>query len=327
MPKRKAPRKGSLAFAPRKRAKRIYPRVKNWPCSEKIKMMGFSGYKVGMTHVIIMDTRKNSPTHGEEISIPVTIIECPPLKVLGIRFYQKSTTGLKVLTEVWDESVKKDGDLSRKVKIGNLKSKENFAKIEKEMDKIQDVRVIIKTQPRQSGLGKKKPEIFEIGIGGKDIKEKLNFSKEILGKEVKINNVFKEGEYVDTIAVTKGKGTQGVVKRFGVKIQVRKAKKHIRHIGTLGSERPGRVLWTVPMAGQMGFFTRTEFNKRIIKIGEDGKEITPKSGFINYGIIKGNYVLLEGSVPGSRKRLIILRHAIRPPKIPFLPTEIKQIKK
>jgi len=75
----------------------------------------------------------------------------------------------------------------------------------------------------------------------------------------------------------------------------------------------------------MGFQTRTEVNKRILKIGEDGKEITPKSGFINYGLIKGDYVLIEGSLPGSKKRLIRLRSAIRPPKVPLLTTEIKRL--
>ena len=81
------------------------------------------------------------------------------------------------------------------------------------------------------------------------------------------------------------------------------------------------------MAGQLGFFKRTEYNKRILKIGEDGKEIVPKSGFVNYGIIKGDYVVLEGSGPGPRKRLIVLKSAIRPPKIPVLTSEIRHIEK
>jgi len=73
-------------------------------------------------------------------------------------------------------------------------------------------------------------------------------------------------------------------------------------------------MFTVPRAGQLGFFQRTEYNKRIIKIGFDGKEITPKGGFHRYGVIKGPYILLKGSVPGPPKRLIRLRHAVRGPE-------------
>jgi large subunit ribosomal protein L3 len=64
----------------------------------------------------------------------------------------------------------------------------------------------------------------------------------------------------------------------------------------------------------MGFHQRTEYNKCILKIGTDGKEITPKGGFIRYGIIRGAYMLIEGSIPGPEKRPIRLRYAVRPPK-------------
>jgi large subunit ribosomal protein L3 len=101
--------------------------------------------------------------------------------------------------------------------------------------------------------------------------------------------------------------------------------KHHRQIGTLGSQSPGRVRWTIPRAGQLGFFQRTEYNKRLLKIGEDSKEINPSSGFTNYGIVKSSFILLEGSIPGSRKRLVMMRPAIRPPKMQFLPAEIKEI--
>jgi large subunit ribosomal protein L3 len=64
-----------------------------------------------------------------------------------------------------------------------------------------------------------------------------------------------------------------------------------------------------------------------LKIGEKGEEVTPKGGLKNYGVIKSNYLLLEGSVPGPKKRLIRLRAAIRPPKVRFLVPEIKEIVK
>jgi large subunit ribosomal protein L3 len=53
-----------------------------------------------------------------------------------------------------------------------------------------------------------------------------------------------------------------------------------------------------------------------VKIGENGEEITPKGGFLNYGIVRNDYVLLKGSVPGPKKRLVRLSRAIRaPPKL------------
>ncbi|MEM5773221.1 MAG: 50S ribosomal protein L3 [Candidatus Aenigmatarchaeota archaeon] len=323
MPAIKRPKKGSQAFYPRKRAKRIYPAISTYPETEKPKLLDFAGYKAGMTQVILIDNVKSSPTFGQEVAVPATVIECPPLKVLGIRAYKTTTKGLQVLGEAWAKDLPKW--IERKVKA--KPSEEKISEIEKKLEKISKIRLIVSTQPKSSGLGKKKPEIFEIEVGGKDAKEKFDFAKQLLGKEIKASEVFKQGEYVDVIAVTKGKGTAGPVKRFGVFIQSRHAKEKRRHVGTLGQEQPGKVRHTVPMAGQLGFQTRTEFNKRILKIGEDGKEITPSSGFKRYGLIKSDYILIEGSVPGPKKRLIRLRAAIRPPKLKFLIPEIKEVVK
>jgi large subunit ribosomal protein L3 len=322
MPEIRKPRRGSLAFWPRKRAKRIYPAISSYPESEKTKLLAFAGYKAGMTQIIIVDNKKGSPTFGQEVAIPTTVLDCPPLKVIGLRAYVMTSKGLKVFSEAYAKDLPKD--LERKVKV--KPNEENLKKIEEKIEKISKIRAIACTQPKLSGIGKKKPEIFEIEVGGKNIREKFEYAKKLLGKEVSISDVFREGEFVDVIAVTKGKGTAGPVKRFGVKIQPRKAKKKLRHVGSLGQERPGKVRHTVPMAGQLGFWTRTELNKWLVKIGK-GEEINPKGGFKRYGIIKATYALLAGSVPGPKKRLIMLREAIRPPRIKFLPPQIKEIVK
>jgi large subunit ribosomal protein L3 len=57
-----------------------------------------------------------------------------------------------------------------------------------------------------------------------------------------------------------------------------------------------------------------EYDKRILKIGDDGREMTPKGGCRRCGVIGGPYVLIKGSVPGPVKRLIRLRHAVRGPE-------------
>jgi large subunit ribosomal protein L3 len=50
-----------------------------------------------------------------------------------------------------------------------------------------------------------------------------------------------------------------------------------------------------------------------MKVGNNGAEITPKGGFLRYGVINSDYVTLKGSVPGTRNRLVIMRLAVRPP--------------
>ncbi len=317
------PRRGSLAFWPRKRASRIYPQLTAYAESEKPKVSAFAGYKAGMGQLIVLNTQKGTPTFGMEVALPVTILDCPPLRVVGIRVYENTVKGLRAMDEVWIKDLPKE--LERKIKIVATKTEEKIGKMESALNKISKLRLIVVTQPRLSGIGKKKPEIFELEVGGRDAKEKFDFAKQILGKEIGAKDVVKEGELIDVVAITKGKGTAGPVKRFGVRIGTRHAKKKLRHVGSLGQERPGKVRHTVAMAGQLGFQRRTELNKRVLKVGEKGNEITPKSGFKHYGVLKNGYVVVEGSVPGARKRLIMLRSAIRPSKVKLLAREIREV--
>ena len=325
MPGIKTPRHGSLGFYPRTRAVRIYPALTTYPKEDKPKVLGFAGYKTAMLHAIVVDSKKTSLTSGQEVSVPITVLECPPIKVAGIRAYKNTVNGLAVFTEALTKDITKE--LERKINVSGFKTEEKLAQIEKNLDKISKIRLIVCTQPKLTGIEKKTPEIFELEVGGSVIKEVFDFAKNMLGKDVSVKDVTKEGELVDVIAVTKGKGMSGPVKRFGIRIQVRKAGKKRRHTGTLGQERPGKVRHTVPMAGQLGFFTRTELNKRVLKIGERGEEITPQQGFKHYGKLKDNYLLLEGSIPGGSKRLVLFRPSIRPQKLKFYLPEIKEIVK
>jgi len=355
MPARRKPRAGSLQFYPRKRAKRIYPRMNTYPSIDeskldKPKLLAFAGYKAGMLQILRKDTTKGSPTFGDDIVVPATVLDCPPVVAVGVRAYTSSPSGLSIITEAWADKLPKGFELKRKsvkttktkkttAKTKKKEKKEGkekagasvqFAKMKKESENISSLRLIVATQPKLVGFGKKTTDVFEIEIVGKSTEDKLKFAQEILGKGVKATDVLREGELVDTIAITKGKGTAGPVKRFGVTIQTRHAKGKRRHVGSLGQEQPGRVRWTVPMAGQLGFQQRTEHNKRVLKINDSpdaGKEITPDSGFKSYGAIKGPYIILEGSVPGPRRRLIFLRAAIRPGRGKFVLPEIKEIVK
>ena len=98
MPKINRPRRGSLAFSPRKRAKSPIPKYQSWPLYEGAPVLqGFAGYKVGMTHVIMVDDHKSSPTEGKEIMVPVTVVEVPSMKVAAIRAYSRDTNGKHAL--------------------------------------------------------------------------------------------------------------------------------------------------------------------------------------------------------------------------------------
>jgi large subunit ribosomal protein L3 len=267
---------------------------------------------------------------------PVTIIEVPPLILIGIRVYNEDEYGKFIIGELYSSEY--DNYLTRKINIPNLEKsdvKETKKEILKQITEKCEIRGIFQTQPYKTSLPRKKPDIIEIKINSiNQPKEEFNFAFKKLGKEIKVRDVVTEGELVDVISVTKGKGFQGPVKRFGIKILTRKNSKVKRAVACIGPWHPARVLYTVPRAGQLGYHQRTEYHKRVMLIGENEEEINPKGGFIRYGKIQGDYLLLLGSVPGPKKRLIRLRKTIRPlssfivsaPEITFISRESQQRK-
>ncbi len=330
------PRRGSIAYSPRIRARSEIPRVRAWPPSKEPKLMGFAGYKAGMTHLIMRDEVPNSLTNGMEISVPVTIMEAPAMKVAAIRIYKNTTYGASAIAEAWTTEL--DKELNRAIAVPKKHDLPSaLAKIEQLIKDgvAKDLKVIMYTLPEKvTGIPKKKPEIMENNIGGTDIKARFEYAKTLLGKAVSISDVFKNGEIIDLLAITTGKGTQGPIKRWGIQLQKSKHSRagSVREIGTLGPWHPSHVSWRVPQLGQTGYHQRTEFNKRIMQIGKDGKTVTPEGGFLNYGIVRNDYIIIKGSVPGPTKRLVRLRPAIRPgkqvqapaPEITYISLESKQ---
>ena len=230
--------------------------------------------------------------------------------------------GMVAIGDAFAENI--DVKVRKALTLPKQANKEAMKKIESDSE-LCDVRVLVLTSPSKTGFGKKKPELMEIAVGGKDAKAKLEYAKGILGKEVKASDSVKEGEYFDTVSVTTGKGWQGAVKRFGVSMQRRKATGRYRHVGTLGPWHPAFVMYTVPMAGQMGYHHRTEHNKRVVKVGIAKDRITPDGGFLNYGVVKNDYLLVKGSLGGPMKRLIRLRKAVRMQDVKLSKPEIKFI--
>ena len=325
--KQNAPRHGSLAFLPRGRAASPNGRLRSWPetKSDSPNLLGFVGYKAGMSHIFYIDDKQGSPNFGKEIMSPVTILDAPPLQVCGVRTYKKDEYGTKTLNEAWME--KPPEDLHRLVSLPEkFNTEEMLKETEGNLDKASELRLITITQPRLSGTPKKKPDMMEIKVGGGKIKDQLEYAKKLLGKTVSAIDVFKEGQHVDAISVSKGKGFQGPVKRMGVAILPHKSRKLMRGVASIGPWTPHRTLYYVARAGQMGYHQRTEYNKRIMKIGADGKEVSPKSGFLRYGPVKGPYIMINGSIAGASKRLIRLRQPMRGPrKMPAEPPKIAYV--
>ncbi len=297
------PRRGSMQFWPRSRAKHMIARIRYWPAESKVKPLGFIAFKAGMTHLMVNDNRPKSMTKGESIMVPSTILECPPLTVMGVAFYKRTINGWQKIASILAPKLEKE--LSRTVALPKKQLK-SFS----DLSDYDDVRLLVHTNPKLIPSGSKRPQILELAVGGNK-EEKLKYAQEKLGKEILVNEVFDAGNQLNIHGITTGKGVQGTVKRFGVPIRQHKAEKTKRGIGTLGSWHPNRVEYTVAQSGKMGHHLRTEYNKQIIKIGKDGKEIAVKGGLMRYGLLSNPYLFIKGSVVGPKKAAVVLTHATR----------------
>ena len=114
-------KRGSMGYSPRKRANRETPRLTSWPeGGEQPKLQGFAGYKAGMTHAFVEDYRPTSTTSGQEVQIPVTILETPPMRVAAVRFYEDTPYGAVTSTEIWSNKIQKE--LARALPIPKKKT-------------------------------------------------------------------------------------------------------------------------------------------------------------------------------------------------------------
>ncbi len=310
-----------MQFHPRVRSRDEYARIRNWPASRDAKPLGFAGYKVGMTHIMIVDNKPTSMTKNQEIFCPVTVVECPPIKVASIKFYKNSQNGPKLASELYSDAL--DKELDRKI----VMPKKSRGKEAQDYDY---VRLFVYTQPKLTNLGKKKPETFEVADGGNK-EQQMAYAKEKLGKEISITEVFKPGQLIDAHSVTTGKGTQGPMRRFGIQLRHHKSEKSRRNPGSLGAWRAqGHIMWRVAHAGKMGYHLRTEYNKLVLRIGNKPEEINVKGGYLDYGNVKNSYILVKGSLKKKKKRIIRLTEAIRPksrpqePEIAYVSLESKQ---
>lgn len=292
--KHSAPRRGSLAFRPRGRAKSLLPRIRTWPRveSDKPTLLGFPGFKAGTIHLITVDDRAKTPNFGKPLFNLSSVLSMPEADVLGFRLYAHE-----------------DG---RDKAISDVKAPTQLTLDKLPLERTSRVAALVSSVPRDSGLSQKKPMVMEVGVSGADAKSQVEYLLGLLGKKVKFADVFKPGMYVDVLGITKGKGFEGPVTRFGVKRKQHKSRKSVRAVGVIGPWHPAAVMYTVARAGQMGFHQRTETGKRILLTGNGAeKPITPTGGFLHFGEVKGDYAVVRGSVPGPATRFVMVRYRAR----------------
>jgi len=335
------PRHGSLGFLPRKRCRRGKGKIKSFPRDDKSKpchFTAFMGYKAGMTHITREADRPGSKLHKKETCEAVTILEVPPMIVVGLVGYVETPQGLRALNTVWAEHL--NDEMKRRFYKNWYKSKKKaFTKytkkyadgkkeVEAELEQLKAqadvIRAICHTQIRKLPLGQKKAHCMEIQINGGTTAQKVDYAYGFFEKPVPIDAVFEQNENLDTVGITKGRGTEGVVTRWGVSRLPRKTHRGLRKVACIGSWHPSRVAFTVARSGQHGFHHRTEMNKKVYKIGKAGeasfsattgtdpteKDINPLGGFPQYGMVKNDYIMLKGAIVGPKKRCITLRKTL-----------------
>jgi len=338
----RAPRRGSLGFLPRKRSRTHRGRVRSFPKDDPSKpchFTAFLGYKAGATHIVREVDKIGSKSHKKEVVECVSVIETPPMVVIGMVGYIPTPKGLRAFTTVWANHLGEEARrrFYKKWYASKKKAFTKYAKavtedksiVEKELEKITKyctvVRAIAHTQVRRIKL-QKKAHIAEIQINGGTVAEKVKFVHDLFEKSVPVDAVFEENAMIDICGVSKGHGFEGVTARWGTRKLPRKTHKGLRKVACIGAWHPARVSFAVPRAGQHGYHHRTEINKKVYKIGkkEDAssastefdltkKRITPMGGFVRYGVVGEDFLIVKGSVVGPKKRVLTLRKALRTP--------------
>jgi len=342
-----------LGFLPRKRTRHVRGRVRSFPkddASKKPHFTAFVAYKAGMTHITRDMHKIDSRLHKKEVVEAVTILETPPVKVVGFVGYIETSKGLRALSTVWTTTL--STELTRRFYKNWYHSKKKaFTKYCKKADEIKNsearilkyctvLRAICHSQEHlMTNHRSKKAHVMEVQINGGDMAAKVNYCKSFFEKDLKVDQVFDSNEMIDVIGATKGKGYTGVIKRFGVKKLPRKSHRGLRKIGCIGSWHPTKVAYTVARAGQSGMHHRTERNKKIYRIGQGerygatnnastendltAKNITPMGGFPHYGVVKDDYLMIRGCCVGSKKRSLVLRKTLVPQTSRVAQEEVK----
>ena len=326
-----APRHGHLGFLPRKRCKLGRGKVKAFPKDDRTKkphLTGFMGFKAGMTHVIREVEKPGSKLHNKETSEAVTVIETPPMTVVGCVGYIRTPNGGKQFKTIWAKHVN-DGFKKRIIRnwyktkktqaFGKLASRygapNDVDKMKKRMKRyctsvraICHVQMVVNNKKRIRSVQTKKDPIMEFQVNGGTIAEKIDFVVSKFEQDIRVHDVFNTEEMIDLISITKGKGFKGVTSRWHTKKLPRKTHKGLRKVACIGAWHPARVQYNVARAGQKGYHHRTEINKKVYRLGNKkdfkksgmtesditSKTINPMGGWPLYGFVKHDFVMIKG---------------------------------
>ncbi|XP_061830340.1 large ribosomal subunit protein uL3-like isoform X2 [Nerophis lumbriciformis] len=299
-----------------------------------------------MTHILREVHRAGQKQSKREQVEAVTIIETPPLIVVGVVGYIRTVRGLRPLKTIfaahlsdeckrrfyknWHKSKKKAFTKHSKKwqdESGKKALDQDFARMKKYCSVI---RVLVHSQMRLLPIRQKKAHIMEVQLNGGSVPDKVDWAKERLEQAVPVSAVFHQDDMIDVIGVTKGHGFKGVTSRWHTKKLPRKTHKGLRKVACIGAWHPARVAFTIARAGQKGYHHRTEINKKIYRIGKgvhihegkvirnnastnydiSQKTITPMGGFPHYGDVNNDYVMVKGCVVGTKKRVLTLRKSL-----------------
>ena len=159
----------------------------------------------------------------------------------------------------------------------------------------------------QVGFGEKREKLVnkplqghfkKAGVGNKRYLKEFKFENAeeySLAQEIKAD-IFAAGDKIDATAISKGKGFQGAVKRYGQhRGPMKHGSKFHRHQGSNGSATtPGRVFKGKGMPGHMGSVQRTVQNLEVVKVDAEN-----------------NLLLVKGSVPGPKKSLVTIKETVK----------------
>ena len=216
--------------------------------------------KVGMTQIF----------NADGVLTPVTVLQAGPC----------------VVTQV--KSVENDGYSA--VQVGFVDKKEKV--VNKDANGKKEIR-------HRHGVNKPEKGHFDkAGVSGKRFVREFKFDNAAdykLADEIKAD-IFAEGDKVDATAISKGKGFQGAIKRFGQhRGPMAHGSKFHRHQGSNGAcSSPTRVFKGKGMPGHMGSVKVTVQNLEIVKVD-----------------VENNLLLVKGSVPGPKKCLVTIKETVK----------------
>ncbi len=202
--------------------------------------------------------------------IPVTVLQAGPC----------------VVTQV--KTAENDGYDAVQVAFGEIRTKLVNGPKAGQLDKAG-----VETRTVEKANGSKR-EIYNAGRFIREFRFE-NASEYSVKDEIKAD-IFAAGDKVDATAVSKGKGFQGAIKRFGQhRGPMAHGSKFHRHQGSNGSSSdPSRVMKGKGMPGHMGARKRTVQNLEVVRVDAEK-----------------NLILVKGSVPGPKKSLITLKETVK----------------